>query len=82
MAVLELHRGGRDPVELARLEEEAMHAMTALAEALSPSDQPLQEVAGHIAAALELRVGGRRFREQREARKRELDQLLGGNDAS
>ena len=36
MAVLELHRGGRDPVELARLEEEAMHAMTALAGALSP----------------------------------------------
>jgi hypothetical protein len=35
--VLTLHRGGTDPAEIARLEDEATEAMRALVDALPPS---------------------------------------------
>lgn len=68
MAIIELHRGGRDPIELARLEEEAASAMAALNEALDEWD-PFHEALDALTAALELRVGGRKFRERREERR-------------
>lgn len=56
MAVLELHRGGRDPENVARVEGEAARIMRELVDSL-PLTDCLREPADLLARALELRVG-------------------------
>jgi predicted metal-dependent HD superfamily phosphohydrolase len=51
--VLTIHRGGADPAEIARLEDEATKAMRALADAMPPSHR-WYRVYHHVAAILQL----------------------------
>ncbi len=67
MAVLELHRGGRDPENVARVEEDAARLLRELADALPCADS-LQLPANLLADALALRVGRREFQQRRGAR--------------
>ncbi len=76
MAVLELHRGGLDPENVARVEEEAARILRELADSLPKAD-PLHEAADLLAEELWLRVSGRDFKARRAARKNRLADRLG-----
>ena len=68
--VLTLHRGGADPVELERLEEDAAVAMSALAAALPAADER-RDLFSNVATVLELRRSRRELRRRRDAIKRD-----------
>ena len=61
MAVLELHRGGLDPENVARVEEEAARILRELADSLPKAD-PLHEAVDLLAEELWLEVSGRDFK--------------------
>jgi hypothetical protein len=74
--VLELHRGGLDPANIARVEDEAARILRELVDSLPMTDS-LRHPADLIAAALELRVGRRDFQARRAERKAHLVRHLG-----
>ncbi|HTX08329.1 MAG TPA: hypothetical protein VME22_06940 [Solirubrobacteraceae bacterium] len=83
MAVLELHRGGRDPEVVAELEEEAVRALRALADAMPRTDE-WREPVDLLAAGLGLRVEEwksqarmQEFHARRAARKARLIDEIG-----
>src|ERR1700733_11174893 len=69
---LTIHRGGLDPANVARVEEEAARLLRELADSLPRTDD-LHYPADLLADALELRGGRRRFQERRAARRAALD---------
>ena len=78
MAVLELHRGGLDPENIARVEAEAGRILRELADAIPKTDS-LWQPADLLAEALGLRVGRREFHARRLERKAILAEQLGSH---